>query len=226
MLKMLTTSIGKKQLVAISGLAMVGFLVAHLLGNFLMYLGPDAINDYADKLHSLGALLWVARLGLLAMFILHFSLIAYLVIQNKKARATSYSMPLHKKTRSIFTKTMRISGVLIFAYIFIHLWDFTFTPHTQENSVIDGVYYGLYGHVYNYFLNPLRSIFYIATMFAIGFHLVHGVQSTMQTFGFNHPVYTPLIKKASWAVAAFLAFGFSSIPIYVAFHYSLGWPIT
>ena len=225
MINYLSSSIGKKQLIAISGLAMVGFLVVHLLGNFLMYLGPEAINSYAKKLHDLGALLWVARAGLLAMFVMHFSLIGVLVYQNKKARKNEYYMPLHKKTRSIFTKTMRLSGVVVFVYIFVHLIDFTFTPHIDENSTINGIYYGLYGHVYNYFLNPIRAAFYIVAMISIGFHLIHGVQSTMQTFGFNHPVYTPLIMKLSWAIGVLLALGFSSIPIYVMFHSYFGWVI-
>ncbi|RAP27533.1 hypothetical protein DID74_00065 [Candidatus Marinamargulisbacteria bacterium SCGC AG-333-B06] len=214
-----------KQLVAVSGLAMVGFLIAHLLGNFLIFSGPIALNLYASKLHDLGPILWIMRLGLLAMFLLHFSLVVYLVIVNKKARENSYALPIHKKTRSFFTQTMRYSGLLIFVYIFVHLFDFTFTPHTAENSVIDGMYYGLYGHVYNYFLNIYRSLFYIVTMFAIGFHLVHGVQSVMQTFGFYHVVYTPIIKKISWSIAFLIAFGFSSIPIYINFHYHLGWEI-
>ncbi len=214
-----------KQLVALSGLAMVGFLVAHLLGNLLIFSGPVALNSYAYKLHSLGPVLWVMRLGLLAMFLMHFILVIYLVIVNKKARKNNYAVSIHKKTRSLFTQTMRYSGLLIFVYIFVHLFDFTFTPHTAENSVIDGVYYGLYGHVYNDFINPIRSVFYIVTMFAIGFHLIHGVQSVLQTFGFYHPVYTPIIKKISWAVAALVALGFSSIPIYVLLHHHLGWDV-
>ena len=204
---------------------MVLYLIAHLLGNLLVFLGPEALNSYAQKLHDLGPLLWVARLGLIAMFVLHFSLVIYLVLQNKKARQTNYSTALHKKTRSVFTKTMRFSGLLIFVYIGVHLYDFTFTPHTEDISSINGVYYGLYGHLYNYFLNPLRSLFYILVMFSIGFHLVHGVQSVMQTFGFNHEVYNPLIKKASVAIASLLTLGFSMIPIYVIIHNTLGWSV-
>ncbi len=226
MLSYLNSSIGKKQLVAVSGLGMVLFLIAHLLGNFLVFVGPEALNAYAKQLHSLGLLLWVARLGLIGMFLLHFGLVINLIMQNKKARKTNYSIPLHKNTRSLFTKTMRVSGLLIFLYIGIHLYDFTFTPHTPEISSINGVYYGLYGHLYNYFLNPIRSIFYVLVMFSIGFHLVHGVQSVLHTFGFYHEVYTPLIKKASWAVAGFLAFGFSLIPVYVNVHNTLGWSIS
>lgn len=214
-----------KQLVALSGLAMVGFLIAHLLGNFLVFSGPVALNSYAQKLHSLGPVLWILRLGLLSMFIIHFSLIIYLVIVNKKARQQDYSVAVHKKTRSFFTKTMRYSGLLIFIYLPLHLLDFTFTDHSVDNSVINGVYYGLYGHLYNYFLSPIRSLFYIATMISIGFHLSHGVQSLVQTFGFNHPVYTPLVKKVSWLVSVFVAIGFSSIPIYIYLHNMNGWEI-
>jgi succinate dehydrogenase / fumarate reductase, cytochrome b subunit len=226
MLTYLNSSIGKKQIIAVSGLAMVFFLIAHLLGNLLVFLGPESLNNYASKLHDLGPVLWVARIGLLSMFFLHFSLVVNLVIQNKKARVISYSTSLHKKTRSLFTQTMRVSGVVIFTYIGIHLYDFTFTAHTPDISTINGVYYGLYGHLYNYFLNPFRSVFYILAMFSIGFHLIHGVQSVLQTFGFNHSFFTPLIKKMSWVLAGVLSLGFSMIPVYVIIHNTLGWSVS
>ncbi|RAP29462.1 succinate:quinone oxidoreductase [Candidatus Marinamargulisbacteria bacterium SCGC AG-343-D04] len=225
MINYLKTSIGQKQLVAISGLGMVFFLIAHLLGNFLIFLGPQAINDYSDKLHDLGPLLWVARIGLIVIFLMHFSLVVYLTMKNKKARPVEYVKPLHKKTRSIFTATMRISGVLIFVYIFWHLYDYTLTPHSMDNSVINGEYYGLYGHVYNSFLNPIRSVFYILVMFSIGFHLIHGVYSVLQTFGFSHKVYSPVIKKTTVTLAILLSLGFSSIPVYVLIHNNLNWSL-
>ena len=128
MIKYVTSRIGQKQLVAISGVALVLFLVAHVLGNFNMFFGPEAMNAYAKKLKTLagGSVLWIARGGLLAMFLTHFGLVAYLVIQNKKARAIGYAKPLHKKTRSFFTKLMRLSGLIVFIYIFTHLIDYTF----------------------------------------------------------------------------------------------------
>ncbi len=225
MIQYIKSSLGQKQLIAVTGIGMVLFLIAHLIGNLLIFKGPDALNDYSKTLHDLGALLWVARIGLLAFFLIHFMLVAKLVIQNIKARAHAYSMPLHKSTRSLFTKLMRYSGVIIFVYIFWHLYDYTFTPPSMDNAVIDGVYYGLYGHLYNSFLNPIRSVFYIVTMFAIGAHLIHGVHSVIQTFGFNHPVYTPMSKKVSWALAAVIALGFSAIPLYVVVHHQLNWSI-
>lgn len=225
MIKYLSSSIGKKQLVALSGFALVLFLLVHLLGNFAIFIGPEALNEYSKKLHSLGPLLWVARLGLIGVFFLHFGLVGLLVYENLKARGGSYSKPLHKKTRSLFTKTMRVSGVIVFLYIGFHLYDYTFTPHSEAISTVRGEFLGLYGHVYNSFLNPLRSLFYIFTMFAIGFHLIHGVQSVIQTFGFNHQTYTPIIKKSSWVVAMIISVGFSSIPVFVMLHNHFGWSI-
>ncbi|MAH81562.1 MAG: hypothetical protein CMP39_07835 [Rickettsiales bacterium] len=227
MITYLTSKIGQKQLIAISGIALVLFLIAHVLGNFNMFIGPEAMNDYAYKLKSLGggSLLWIARAGLLTMFFIHFGLVFYLVIGNIKARGSSYAKPLHKKTRSLFTKFMKLSGVIIFLYIILHLVDYTFTPHTELNSTIDGHYLGLYGHVYNSFLNPVRTVWYILAMVSIAMHLVHGVQSVVQTFGFYHEVYTPIINKITWGVALFIAVGFSSVPIYVLFHHYNNWSI-
>lgn len=213
--RFLKSSIGRKQIIAVSGLAMVGFLLAHLSGNFLIFKGPEALNDYSDFLHSLGGLLWVARAGLIAAFVAHFGLVFQLVLENRRARGTQYATAIGASTRNFATKTMRYSGLLIFIYIFWHLYDFTYTPKEVYNSTVNGEFLGLYGLVWNSFLNPIRSIFYIVTMIIIGFHLNHGIASTMQTFGFNHPTYTPLIQKIGATLSVVFALGYSSIPIYV-----------
>ena len=227
MIRYFKSSIGKKQMVAVSGIALVLFLIAHVLGNLNMFIGPKAMNDYAYMLHNLGGgtIVWIARAGLLTMFLLHFGLVINLIIMNKRARAQSYAMPLHKKTRSIFTKFMRFSGLVLFLYIIFHLIDYTFTPHTDLNSTVRGEYMGLYGHVYNSFLNPLRSIWYIFSMCAVGMHLIHGIESVVQTFGFRHPVYTPLISKLSWLIAGIIVIGFSSVPIFVNLHHINNWSL-
>lgn len=221
------SKIGQKQLVAVSGISLVLFLIAHVLGNFNMFIGPEAMNGYAKSLKSLGggSVIWIARLGLLSMFVIHFGLVFYLILENIKARGSSYSKPLHKKTRSLFTKLMRFSGLIVFLYIIFHLIDYTFTPHTELNSTVDGHYLGLYGHVYNSFLNPIRSLWYIIAMISISMHLIHGVQSVVQTFGFHHAVYTPLVVKFSWSVAIFIGIGFSSVPVYVLLHHYNNWSI-
>ena len=99
MFRYLKSSIGRKQIIAVSGLAMVGFLIAHLSGNFLIFKGPEALNDYSDFLHSLGGLLWVARIGLIVAFVAHFGLIIQLVIENRKARGSHEKVYMQKNSR-------------------------------------------------------------------------------------------------------------------------------
>jgi succinate dehydrogenase / fumarate reductase cytochrome b subunit len=214
----LSSSIGKKQIIAITGLMMAMFLITHLSGNLLMFKGPQALNSYSQMLHDLGGILWVARIGLLGAFVAHFSFTIALVIQNRKARGQSYSTSVNKKTRSFTARLMPFSGGILFAYIVIHLLDFTFTDVTAVNAMVNGEFLGLYGLVYNEFMNPFDSLFYIVAMMSVGFHLTHGIQSVMQTYGFNHPVYTPLIKKISVVLGSVIAVGFSSIPVYVLIH--------
>ena len=166
-------------------------------------------------LHDLGGVLWLARIGLIVSFVAHFLFISLLVIQNRKARGVDYSIPVRGSKRSLSTQSMRVSGVIIFVYIFWHLYDYTFTAATPQNALINGDYLGLYGLLYNSFLNPFRSLFYIVAMVAIGMHLTHAIQSVFQTFGLYHPHYTPFIKRTSVIFGVLIALGFSSIPIYV-----------
>ncbi len=215
--KYLSSSIGKKQIVALTGLAMVLFLLAHLAGNLLIFKGADAYNAYAAALKEFGALLWVARLGLIAMFFIHFVFIFLLVKQNRQARGVQYSEPLHANTRSLSTKLMPVSGTILLAYIITHLMDFTFTHSNIANATVCGDYLGLYGLVVNHFSNPFGSLWYVIAMFAVGFHLTHAVQSVAQTFGWNNSKYTPFIKKTSVVVGIGIAAGFAAVPIYVFF---------
>jgi succinate dehydrogenase / fumarate reductase cytochrome b subunit len=99
--------------------------------------------------------------------------------------------------------------------VIVHLIDFTFTDPSYQNAVVNGEYLGLYGLMVNHFSMLIPSLFYMLAMAAVGFHLTHGIQSVMQTFGFNHPVYTPLIKRTSVVLGWGIALGFSSIPLYV-----------
>jgi len=216
------SSIGKKQIVAITGIALVLFLVAHLAGNLLIYSGPEAYNGYSEKLHHLGAILWVLRIGLLASFILHFAFTALLVIQNKKARSQGYERPLHKKTRSFAAKIMPLSGAILFFYIISHLFDFTFTEVTPANSFVNGEDLGLYGLVVNTLTIPGRALWYIIAMCAVGMHLTHAIQSLFQTMGTNHAVYTPFIKKLSVFLGLLVAVAFASIPVYLFLSNSAG----
>jgi succinate dehydrogenase / fumarate reductase, cytochrome b subunit len=212
----LNSSVGRKQIVAVTGLGLVLFLVAHLAGNLLIYKGPEAFNGYAAKLQSLGALLWVARFGMIAIFVTHIVMTVMLVIENRKARGKNYAKDTHGGSRSLATRLMPYTGSILLFYIISHLLDFTLADHHTVLSMIDGVDLGLYGLVVNSFKSSLGEvIWYCVAMFSVGFHLAHGIQSTFRSFGYYHTTFTPLITKLSTALAVLIAVGFSSIPLYI-----------
>lgn len=212
----LTSSVGRKQLVAITGLALVLFLIAHLSGNFLIYKGPEAFNAYSAKLKSFGPLLWVARLGLIAMFFTHIVMTVMLVLENRKARGGRYAKDTHGGSRSFATRIMPYTGTILLFYIISHLLDYTLVNHATANTMVNGADLGLYGLVVNSFkMSAGRVVWYLVAMFAVGFHLAHGIQSTFRSFGYYHTMFTPLITKLSTALGMIIALGFCSIPLYV-----------
>ena len=211
------SSIGKEQIVALSGLILITFVIGHLAGNLTIYGGPDAFNHYAKKLAGFRPFLNYVEASLAIIFIIHLLTTFLLVLQNWQARGTNrYENPNASPTRSLATRLMPYSGIIVFSFVIWHLLDFTFANHQGPRSVLsDGQSYGLYGVVVNSFLDPLHSIIYLIAMVAVGMHLIHGVSSVVQTFGFYHPFYTPIIKRISTAFGLIVTFGYSSIPLYV-----------
>ena len=209
-----TSSIGKKQVVAVTGLLLVLFLIAHLCGNLLIFQGPEAINLYSRTLHSLGGLLWIARIGLLATFLLHITFTLMVVIENRKARPIAYQGSSSSK-RSLATRLMPYTGTILLAYVILHLFDFTLASQTGSEAFVNGQNLGLYGLIVNEFSEPISVLWYLLAMGAVGFHLSHGVQSVAQSFGINHPFYTPLIKKISVSLGVIIGIAFATIPLYV-----------
>jgi succinate dehydrogenase / fumarate reductase cytochrome b subunit len=206
-------SINKKQIVAISGVFLVGFLFAHLSGNLLVFKGPDALNNYAHFLHSLGPVLWIMRIGLVAAFLTHMGMGLAVTIQNRSARGTKYLVYKdHTDKKSFAAKTMPITGMIILLYLIIHLMDFTYNTFARS-SILDGLDAGLYGIVVNSFSNPIHALGYVIAMFAMGLHLSHAIQSVCQTFGFNR--HLDIISKISLGIGIGLAVLYSSIPVYV-----------
>jgi succinate dehydrogenase / fumarate reductase cytochrome b subunit len=153
--KYLKSSIGRKQVVAVTGLMLIGFVIVHLLGNLTLYAGPEAFNGYVKKLESLGPLLVVARVILASIFLVHISLTAILVVENRKARKQKYAATLEKGKRSISTRLMPVSGTILLLFLITHLLDFSLNNHVGPDSFIGGESLGLYGLVYNYFQNPV-----------------------------------------------------------------------
>ncbi len=216
---LLQSSIVRKQIVAVTGLAMVGFLIAHLSGNFLIFAGPEAFNGYSKKLHDLGPILWVLRIGLIAALLGHVVLAIKLTGENHAARGGRYAVSNSRGDGGFCKKTMIYTGILILVFVALHLYDFTYRDKTGDPTIVEGVNgglsLGLFGLVWNSFLQPWHSGLYILAMIILGFHLSHGIQSLFQSIGFFHDRYTPMVKKIGFALAILLAVGFISIPIYV-----------
>lgn len=214
----LNSSIFRKQISALTGLALVGFVLAHLVGNLLIFAGPEAFNDYAHQLQEIGhgKVIWLMRFGLISVFLIHIILTIMLTLENKKARNNRYEMTQSHGNRKFATQAMKYTGIMIALFIILHLIDFTFADKTGEASIVGGENLGIYGLVWNSFHVWWRNIIYILAVSAVGLHLTHAIQSVCQTFGFNHNRYTPLIQKLSLIIGILVALTFSAIPIFVA----------
>ena len=182
----ISSTIGKKQIVAVTGLLLCGFLVAHLLGNLLLIVGSDAFNAYSHKLTST-PLIYVAEAGLSLIFIFHFFIAMKLTYHNKVARGGKYYMKTKTGEGANFlSRTMPITGLLILIFIISHLMHFKYGSY--YTTVIEGQNVrDVYRTVMEYFTNPWGSLWYVLAMIALSMHLYHGVQSTFQSLGFNNP---------------------------------------
>jgi succinate dehydrogenase / fumarate reductase cytochrome b subunit len=209
------STVGKKTIVAITGLMMVGFLFVHMLGNLQMFEGRgDTIeltkmNQYAALLKSEMSLLWAARLGLLAAVLAHIYFTISLTRQNRAARPEKYAM---KKTYSTLqSRTMFWGGLFMLFYIIYHLMHFTIgTAHPQLFHDED-----VYQTVVDSFQVTGISVVYILAMLTLFMHLFHGVQSLFQTLGMSNPVHVALIKKLGIGLSIIICGGFISIPVSV-----------
>ena len=206
----------KKKRVVWRGWLLILFVIGHLAGNLLIYLGPEAFNAYAQKLKHLRPGLYIVEFGLLAVFVIHMWLTAVLVIENYSARHVGYAVNKAVVERSWAARLMPYTGTVILAFVVWHLIDFTFIDNEGPRSILaDGKSYELYGVVYNSFSDPVHGLLYVVAMMALGFHLSHGIQSFIQTFGFNHPRYTAAVRKLSNGLGFFIAAAFSSIPVFI-----------
>jgi succinate dehydrogenase / fumarate reductase cytochrome b subunit len=206
---MALSTLQKKQIVGVTGLVMVGFVLAHLSGNFLIFKGAESYNGYAEFLESLGALLWVARIGLIVSFVLHMAFTINLVIINRKARNSRYyAYQNHRNESSLATRLMPLTGTVIFLYIVFHLLDFTFADKS-------GIPDGLFGLVVKTLGSPIHSMMYIVAMVCVGLHMFHAFQSVFQTFGVMSANNQVAITRVSRALGVLVAIAFSSIPLYI-----------
>jgi succinate dehydrogenase / fumarate reductase cytochrome b subunit len=205
----LRSSIGKKVVMALSGVVLFGFVVGHMLGNLQVYLGPTALNGYAESLRKVPALLWAARASLLVAAALHVWAAASLTAMNRRARPVGYREKGHRES-TYASRTMRWTGVFLLAFIVYHLLHFTWG--TVHPSFVPG---DVYHNVVAGFRVGAVSAFYVAAMLALGLHLYHGVWSMLHTLGFSHPRYDRLRYGAAAAITALVVIANISFPLAV-----------
>jgi len=202
----LASSIGKKWLMAITGLGFCLFLVGHLAGNLSIYGGRDAFNAYAEHLHTLEPLIKVMEAGLILFAALHIVSGLVLFVQNYSARPVRYHVNKSGGGRTIGSRTMPYTGVLILVFVVLHLMKFTFVDKTGTT---------IYDIVSATFQSPLYVVWYVAMMVVAAVHVSHGLWSAFQTLGANHPKYTPFIQKFGIGFSVVIGIGFGSLPIYL-----------
>ena len=201
-------SIGKKLLMAITGLGFFGFLCAHLAGNLTLYKGGTAFNTYAQKLHSLGPILTVFELGLLAFAIIHVTIGILLFVQNLKARSVPYKIDRPSGGRTWSSSLMPYTGFIILVFVIFHLINFSFVDKTHRTifEIVSGA-----------FASPIYIIVYVFAMIVLALHVRHGFWSAFQTVGANHPRYMPVIMVLSIVAGLIFGIGFGLLPIYIWF---------
>ncbi len=202
------TSIGKKAVMAVSGVVLVGFVIGHLLGNMNAYLGPQAFNEYANGLRDHPSLLWGIRILLLVSVLAHIVSGLTLVARNRAARPTRYAQKKDIAT-TYAAKMMPLTGITLLAYIAFHLAHLTFgaLPGFDVTNPYNNLVRG--------FESPLLCGIYVIGNLSLGVHLYHGVWSMFQSVGANHPKYNHLRTDLAVAIATFLTVGFLSFPVMV-----------
>lgn len=213
----LWTTVGRELLVAVTGLGLVLFVIGHLAGNLFIYVGPEALNRYAETLASLGELLWVIRLGLITIAVVHIVLAAQLTLANLGKR-DRYAVSASVGRKTIASRFMIYSGIIVFLFIFLHLYDFTLAEKEGAHTVVPlfgAEELGLFGVVWNAFANPLHALVYVIAVACVGLHLSHAISSVVVTLGILTDRATPNADRIAWVIGAVVALGFASIPIYV-----------
>jgi len=188
------SALGKKYIMAITGIVWMGYVFAHMVGNLKVYLGPEAINSYGEWLRE-GLLypilphhvmLWILRIGLIVALALHLHAAYALTRMNQKARPTKYQTPRDYIAADFAARTMRWTGIIVLLFIAYHLADLTW-GWANPDFVRGDVYNNLVASL----SNPIVALFYLAANAALGLHLYHGAWSLFQSLGINSPRFNP-----------------------------------
>jgi succinate dehydrogenase / fumarate reductase, cytochrome b subunit len=208
------SSVGKKFIVALTGIVLILFVIGHLLGNLQIFLGPAWINGYSEHLRELGPLLWVVRVFLFVTVILHIFFTILLAIENRRARPEHYIDRNYAKA-TFASRHMVMSGLIILAFVIYHIAHFTVRVTDPRFLLLQNDplnHYDVYSMMVYGFQNRLVSGFYIFAMFLLFLHLSHGSSSFFQSLGLNNQKLAPRLALAGRIFAWLLFIGYSSIP--------------
>ncbi|MDA0838803.1 MAG: succinate dehydrogenase cytochrome b subunit [Planctomycetota bacterium] len=212
LMTMLKSSIGLKFIMAFTGLGLLGFVIAHVTGNCLIFLGEDVINDYGRNLRKMPFVLWPARAALLGMFLAH----VWAVLKIRRINLISRQIPYVSQNQVQSTpqsRTMLLTGFLLLGYIIYHLMHFTGGMFIVEPDDLAGL--DVYAMVVKSFKSPLVAVLYIIAMCVLGIHLSHGIESALKTLGLSDPRYNRQVQTMSQLISAIIVLGYISIPLAV-----------
>jgi len=208
-----SSSVGQKLVIGITGFLLFIYLLIHIAGNLIVFLGPEAFNRYAFVMEYGNPLLPAIEIGLLLVFLIHIYKTVRMFIGNQEKRPVSYEMKRRagKPSRKSFaSSTMIASGLLLLVFLLIHVKAFRFSPEYEWPAGGRD----LYRQELEALQNPLVVGFYLLAMAAVGSHLWHGISSSLQSLGFDHPVWTPRILGAAKVIAFLIAGSFMVIAVW------------
>lgn len=207
--KSLSSSIGKKIIMALTGLSLILFLTVHFINNMFLFFGKEGFNTLVGSLDAVKPIVRVAEIILVVLFGFHIFNGIRLWWENRKATPEKYVVNGNKENTTFFSRTMPYTGGIIFIFLISHLS----TLWVTYNFLLEG-HHEYYDVIAQTFSSLPIAIAYVVVMITLGFHINHGFQSAFQTFGWRHKKYTPLVEFIGMAYSFIFAVGFSAIPIY------------
>lgn len=217
LLRFWQSAVGKKWVMAVSGIMLLGYVLAHMVGNLKVFLGEQHLNTYAEWLRTLGepalprtVLLWGMRLGLIAAFALHIVSAYQLTMMNRRARPVKYQAPRDYVVANFASRTMRWSGIIVALFIVFHLADLTWGSANPKFVRGDP-----YNNLFNSFERVPVAIFYIVANIALAFHIFHGAWSMFQSLGLNNPRFNSWRRSFAIAFALVIGIGNAGMPLLI-----------
>jgi succinate dehydrogenase / fumarate reductase cytochrome b subunit len=204
------TSVGKKAVMAVTGIIMVAYLITHVLANLLVFQGPEQINTYSRFLHGTGGALWAARLVLFAALVLHIVAAVQLTARRQAARPVGYAGGREAQVSTFASRSIRWGGGLILVFLVYHILHFTLG--TVHPSFVEG---DPYHNVAAGFASPAVLLFYELAMAAVGLHLYHGIWSSGRSLGLSAPSPRPIRRQLALVLSLIVWAGFATIPVAV-----------